>query len=337
MLYVKTANTFAPAGAAVPVTGEVELGATLGLVIGDFETNGGAAGTHQAQAAIVLKSMHHRVPRGRLRAAGRPGPAHASYYAAIRYPATAMASWSAPHRSRRCAVAVKALKIEVRVNGARKVQTVDLSTLVHDAATLLADVGAFMTLQPGDVLLLGADCLPDGTRPRARAGDRIEMAAPGLAPLTHTLVEEMSAADRQGAKAPRGAAQGHASAERGGLVIMKPRPHRAGRRRARRSSATGQLEQLRRVRGRRLSFDDVVWLPPLAPTARTARTVLALGLNYADHAKELAFQAARGAAGLRQGRGLADRPSRLHRAPRRRAQHTTNASWRWSSSARPGA
>lgn len=42
--------------------------------------------------------------------------------------------------------------------------------------------------------------------------------------------------------------------------------------------------------GRRVGFDDVVWLPPLAPTAQ-ARTVIALGLNYADHAKELAFKA----------------------------------------------
>jgi len=42
--------------------------------------------------------------------------------------------------------------------------------------------------------------------------------------------------------------------------------------------------------GKRLKFDEVVWLPPLAPTPQ-ARTILALGLNYADHAKELAFKA----------------------------------------------
>ncbi len=36
--------------------------------------------------------------------------------------------------------------------------------------------------------------------------------------------------------------------------------------------------------------DTVTWLPPLAPTPRP-RTILALGLNYADHAKELAFKA----------------------------------------------
>jgi 5-oxopent-3-ene-1,2,5-tricarboxylate decarboxylase/2-hydroxyhepta-2,4-diene-1,7-dioate isomerase len=38
--------------------------------------------------------------------------------------------------------------------------------------------------------------------------------------------------------------------------------------------------------GRLVSEDEVIWLPPVQP-----RTVFALGLNYADHAKELAFNA----------------------------------------------
>jgi 5-oxopent-3-ene-1,2,5-tricarboxylate decarboxylase / 2-hydroxyhepta-2,4-diene-1,7-dioate isomerase len=42
--------------------------------------------------------------------------------------------------------------------------------------------------------------------------------------------------------------------------------------------------------GRLVGFDAVSWLPPLEPVARP-RTILALGLNYADHAKELAFKA----------------------------------------------
>jgi 5-oxopent-3-ene-1,2,5-tricarboxylate decarboxylase/2-hydroxyhepta-2,4-diene-1,7-dioate isomerase len=42
--------------------------------------------------------------------------------------------------------------------------------------------------------------------------------------------------------------------------------------------------------GRLVSEDTVTWLPPLAPTPRP-RTILALGLNYADHAKELEFKA----------------------------------------------
>lgn len=44
--------------------------------------------------------------------------------------------------------------------------------------------------------------------------------------------------------------------------------------------------RLRLADGRTVAERDVVWLPPVAP-----RTVFALGLNYADHAKELAFKA----------------------------------------------
>lgn len=49
-------------------------------------------------------------------------------------------------------------------------------------------------------------------------------------------------------------------------------------------------EGLQLIGGPRVDPAAVRWLPPLAPTAR-ARTILALGLNYADHARELAFQA----------------------------------------------
>jgi 5-oxopent-3-ene-1,2,5-tricarboxylate decarboxylase / 2-hydroxyhepta-2,4-diene-1,7-dioate isomerase len=41
--------------------------------------------------------------------------------------------------------------------------------------------------------------------------------------------------------------------------------------------------------GQHVSPDAVRWLPPLAPVQQ-ARTILCLGLNYADHAKELAFK-----------------------------------------------
>lgn len=54
----------------------------------------------------------------------------------------------------------------------------------------------------------------------------------------------------------------------------------------------GKLElQTPAFKGRLLNFDEVVWLPPLAdmPPHRP-RTVLALAINYADHARELAFK-----------------------------------------------
>jgi 5-oxopent-3-ene-1,2,5-tricarboxylate decarboxylase/2-hydroxyhepta-2,4-diene-1,7-dioate isomerase len=50
--------------------------------------------------------------------------------------------------------------------------------------------------------------------------------------------------------------------------------------------AVAHPEGLRLSDGRVVAEEAVVWLPPVQP-----RTILALGLNYADHAKELAFKA----------------------------------------------
>jgi 5-oxopent-3-ene-1,2,5-tricarboxylate decarboxylase/2-hydroxyhepta-2,4-diene-1,7-dioate isomerase len=50
--------------------------------------------------------------------------------------------------------------------------------------------------------------------------------------------------------------------------------------------ATAASGGLRLADGRLVSEDAVVWLPPFR-----SRTIIALGLNYADHAKELAFNA----------------------------------------------
>jgi 5-oxopent-3-ene-1,2,5-tricarboxylate decarboxylase / 2-hydroxyhepta-2,4-diene-1,7-dioate isomerase len=54
-------------------------------------------------------------------------------------------------------------------------------------------------------------------------------------------------------------------------------------------AATEQDGALLLADNRRVAFDQVQWLPPLAPVAQ-ARTILCLGLNYSDHAKELAFK-----------------------------------------------
>jgi 5-oxopent-3-ene-1,2,5-tricarboxylate decarboxylase / 2-hydroxyhepta-2,4-diene-1,7-dioate isomerase len=48
--------------------------------------------------------------------------------------------------------------------------------------------------------------------------------------------------------------------------------------------------QLLLENGLLVAEEDVHWLPPLAPTAQ-ARSIFALGLNYATHAKELSFKA----------------------------------------------
>jgi len=165
-LYVKTANTFCPASQDLLLqdgVSEVDIGATLGLVIGQ-----------QAQVVGAVLINDWSVP-------------HTSYY---RPPVKfrnrdgflALPAQTTPGRVQDWA----GLPITARRNG-EVVQTVVLTELVRDLPTLLADVGEFMTLQPGDVLMVGTDCLMDGTRPRAQAGDRVEISAPGFASVITTV------------------------------------------------------------------------------------------------------------------------------------------------------
>ncbi len=166
VLYVKTANTFCPAGQDLLLqdgVSEVDIGATLGLVIGS-----------QAQVVGAVLLNDWCVP-------------HASYYRPpvkfrcrdgflglpAQVTAGQMQDWAT-------------LQLQVRRNG-ELVQTVELRELMRNMPQLLIDVGEFMALQPGDVLMVGIDCLADGTRPRAQAGDRVEISAPGFASVVTTV------------------------------------------------------------------------------------------------------------------------------------------------------
>ena len=73
----------------------------------------------------------------------------------------------------------------MRINGETR-HAADFSQLVREASQLLADVGEFMTLAHGDVLMLGCNA----GRPLAKAGDRIEIVAPGFDTLANTLAGE---------------------------------------------------------------------------------------------------------------------------------------------------
>ncbi|MGZ8261126.1 MAG: fumarylacetoacetate hydrolase family protein, partial [Caldimonas sp.] len=70
-------------------------------------------------------------------------------------------------------------------------------------------------------------------------------------------------------------------------------------------------DAIRLADGRVVAEEDVVWLPPFE-----VGTVIALGLNYADHARELSFQAQeeplvflKGPAALLGHRGVTRRPA----------------------------
>jgi 5-oxopent-3-ene-1,2,5-tricarboxylate decarboxylase/2-hydroxyhepta-2,4-diene-1,7-dioate isomerase len=174
VLYIKTANTFTPAGQAIPlpVGAPVQVAASLGLVMGDDGVLG----------AVLLNDV---------------AIAHESYY---RPPIKTRCVDGFLGVGPKCMPLVQIgglaglsdLQIELHINGVHQ-QTTALADLVRDAATLLADVNEFMTLRPGDVLMLGSDCLPDGTRPLVHAGDTVEITAPGFAPTRHNFVKEGTA------------------------------------------------------------------------------------------------------------------------------------------------
>jgi 5-oxopent-3-ene-1,2,5-tricarboxylate decarboxylase / 2-hydroxyhepta-2,4-diene-1,7-dioate isomerase len=166
VLYVKTANTFCPAGQDLLLqdgVSEVDIGATLGLVIGA-----------QAQVVGAVLMNDWTVP-------------HTSYYRPPVKFRCRDGFLGLPQQIRPGQVQDwAALQVAVRRND-EVVQTLDLREMMRGTPQLLADVGEFMTLQPGDVLMVGTDCLLDGTRPRARAGDRVEISAPGFASVVTTV------------------------------------------------------------------------------------------------------------------------------------------------------
>ena len=170
VLYVKTANTFCPDRQDLLLqdgVSEVDIGATLGLVIGAPTLSGA-----QVEGAVLVNDWavpHTSYYRPPVKYRNRDG------FLALPRQVTAgqVQDWAA-------------LQITVRRNG-EVVQTVDLREMMRGIPQLLADVGEFMTLQPGDVLMVGTDCLSDGTRPTAKVGDQVEISAPGFCSVTTTV------------------------------------------------------------------------------------------------------------------------------------------------------
>ena len=78
--------------------------------------------------------------------------------------------------------------IETRING-QPVHAWSLTRLVRDAATLIADMAAYMTLSAGDLLLIGLA----GDAPQAGRGDTVTVTATGLPSLTVTIQPEAQA------------------------------------------------------------------------------------------------------------------------------------------------
>jgi 5-oxopent-3-ene-1,2,5-tricarboxylate decarboxylase/2-hydroxyhepta-2,4-diene-1,7-dioate isomerase len=175
VLYVKPANTWTDAGAAITVPRGIDalaMGAALALVIGRTAA---------------------RVPRGEALACVRG-------YAVVNDVCVPHASFHRPAiraqcRDGFCAIGPvlpaahvgppDVLGVRVRINDAL-VQQSSTADLLRPAAELLEDVTAFMTLAAGDLLLVGVPPNP----PLARRGDRVRIEIDGLPALENTLVDE---------------------------------------------------------------------------------------------------------------------------------------------------
>ncbi len=175
ILYIKPRNTWAKNSDAVTVpsdTQELQIGATLGLVIGKTACNVRVEQALDYVAGyVVLNDIsvpHDSFYRPSMRFRCRDGSCPMGAYVA------------------RDAIAnPDALAVTVAIDGI-VVQRTDTGNRIRSVAQLLTDVTEFMTLHPGDVLSIGVSA----HAPLARAGQRVTITIDGVGQLENVLVAE---------------------------------------------------------------------------------------------------------------------------------------------------
>jgi 5-oxopent-3-ene-1,2,5-tricarboxylate decarboxylase/2-hydroxyhepta-2,4-diene-1,7-dioate isomerase len=172
ILYIKPPNTLNAPGAPIVLprgVAAVEIGPALGLVVG----------------------------RTACRVAEADALDHLAGYAVVNDVTLPHASVYRPAIAQRCrdgfcpigpvipaTIDPAALTVRALINGEIGLEA-STSELIRPAARLLAEVSAFMTLEPGDVLHVG---VPHGA-PLARAGDRVAVEIAGLGRVENHIVE----------------------------------------------------------------------------------------------------------------------------------------------------
>lgn len=178
VLYLKPANTWCRGGDAVAlpdVVPEVEVGATLGVA---FARTASRVSVADALAFVAGYCIVNDVT--------------VPHTSLLRPPMTQKCRDGfcpiGPLVSAEAVSDPSALEIRAFVDGALR-QRAHTRTLRRGVAQLIADVSEFMSLAPGDLLLVG---VPHGM-PRARVGQRMAIEIDGLGRLENPLVREPAA------------------------------------------------------------------------------------------------------------------------------------------------
>ena len=176
VLYVKPRNTLAANGADVVLpadAGAFEIGASLGLVIGRTAC--------RLREDNALKHL-----AGFTLVADLSVPHDSFYRPSVRFKARDGSCLIGPRVVAGDALAdPDALVLTVSLDGA-VVHTASTAGMRRSVARLLADVTDFMTLRPGDMLMLGVAA----GAPQAHAGQRFAIDAAGIGRLEGRLVPE---------------------------------------------------------------------------------------------------------------------------------------------------
>jgi 5-oxopent-3-ene-1,2,5-tricarboxylate decarboxylase/2-hydroxyhepta-2,4-diene-1,7-dioate isomerase len=172
VLYLKPRNTLGAAGSACALPAGIEalqIGANLGIVIGRT-----ACRVRVAQAASFVA--------GYVIVDDLSVPHENFYRPSVRFKALDGSCVIGTPVPRARVANPDALAVRVFVDG-QLVQRTDTGARIRPMAQLLADITDFMTLAPGDIVLLGTS----HGAPSARVGQRVSIEVDGLARLEHTV------------------------------------------------------------------------------------------------------------------------------------------------------
>ena len=176
VLYIKPANTFNRYGAGIPMPEgltQLEMGATLGLVIGKKATavKEETAMDYVAGFTVVndVSVPHNSIYRPAVQHKSRDGFCPIGPWIIDRHTVDNPGD----------------LTIRVYINDELR-QENSTKNLIRPVARLLADVTEFMTLSPGDMLLIG---VPEEA-PQVTLGDKVRIEIAGIGTLENVIVDE---------------------------------------------------------------------------------------------------------------------------------------------------